>query len=402
EAPRLCHLAERLGHPDFAPELVATTAMQHRRELEARLTHARGDPRYVTARTLLDELAGRRLDLLQHLPALRESVERVNRDPDLPTYLSGADDGAWWTFTYHRARDAGERLVRRYGAMLRASTAEELWKRHTREREALATLEGELRSVTAQEEELVSLLREEAWLLDMLNSLEERHLSSLQARVVALCEPLPDMTLLQTFAEHDTVTSARKISGCRARVRYLEGLFVHFVEQRRGALQGRVQDLELLLTEGTSSGRPRPARTPAEFDLLLRREHQDHDAARRLHDAAVTRLFQFSHWERCDPLAGGLWWDAFMGGTLEGSFIDEVAWHRTTNPVAAPRWVKRELDDLPRASNELHAAARLEGAYASLRRVHAPAGTDTPAPPLVESVDVPPPSVPAPITFDDD
>lgn len=393
----LQRVADLLGLPDLCPDVVRTVATQHRAQLEQRLASTRADPRHKTANALLEEAMARQGELLQHLPTLRESVQRVSKDPDLSAYLSGVDESAWWTFAYHRARDAGERLVHRYGNSLKASSPEELWRRHQREREALLTLESELRSMTAEVEELKTLLREEAWVLEMIRTLEERQLTSLQARVVAHCDALPETALLQTFAEHEADVGARKVSGCRARTRYLEPLFIHFVERRRGNLLARLQDLELALEEG----RHAPSVTSAELDLLLMREQREHDAARKVHEAAITRLFHFAHWERGTPEAGGLWWDAFMGGTLDGVFIDEVAWHRTQSAIPAPLWAKREERDAPRASTTRHAVARLEEAYASIARDGPPAPGGGSAAGMPEPIVNPPRGVPAPVDFDD-
>lgn len=398
----LQRLVDMLGLADLDPDIVTATATQHRAVLEQRLASTRADPRYATVNTALEENLVRRTELAQHLPVLRESVQMVSRDADLSTYLGGVDESAWWTFAYHRSRDAGERLVRRYGSGLKASTPEQLWQRHRREREALLTLEAELRSITAEGEELKGLLREEAWLLEMLRTLEQRQLTSLQARVRAHCEALSDLDLLRVFAGQAAEVRARKVSGCRARARYLESLFDHFVDRRRGALLARLQDLEFRLEEEQTAGRSSAGHTRPEVDLLLMRDQRAHDDARNTYDAAVSRLFQFAGWGSCDPSTGGLWWDAFMGGTIDGSFIDEVTWHLSQREAPVPRWARREGSAAPGSANLSHAAARLEAAYASVHRGASPSPSEVTARRMPEPAVSPARGAPAPVCFDDE
>src|SRR5690606_6451525 len=156
----LAQAAQALQLPALSPEAAAQERAARKDRLERRIAAVVGDARFSGARERLALLDERSRELLEPVAHLRESVRTLAQDEDFREVLQHGDDGRWWTFSYHRARAAGERALERHGKRRRVSSTSELVKKHREERAALETLEAELASLGAERQGLRALLDE--------------------------------------------------------------------------------------------------------------------------------------------------------------------------------------------------------------------------------------------------
>lgn len=368
EARELLALASQgLQLPAVEPDEVARELAQRRTTLEGRVTAVEADPRFSRAAERLSLLDTRSRELLEPIGHLRESVRALEQDEDFRAFAAHCDDDRWWTFSYHRTRAAGARALERHGKRRRVSDPHALVKKHREEREALATLEDELNAIGAERQALRALVDEHAEASGLLSTLEGTLLEELRAAVRAALRFLADPTLLATFPAPPLRALARQVSGCRARVRYLEALYLHHIERTRGALASHQQDVALMLTPATIARRAPPA-SALEVERETHRWTREIDEKTRAYRATAERLLGFTRWDECDPLAGQLWWDVLTGGSLDGSFIDEVAWHRTMGRPRGPTLPHARVDAKDGwARNAAHAMETLAAAAAELR-----------------------------------
>lgn len=359
-AARCLHLSA------FEPDAVRASVDERRRTLAAALASVSEDPRLPTAAARVTALEERSRELAEPVSHLRTSVQALEQDRDLQEYFACLDDGRWWTFSFHRARAAGQRAFERHGERRGVSDPRALVKRHRQEQEALATLTGELRAAAEERTALLALRDEHERLRRELSDVEVSVLGQLREGFVRAVRALDDKALLSLFDAPPLRVHARRISGGRARQRYLEGLYAHHGDRTRGELVSHLQDVDLVLREGARAGRRGAGDSEAEVEADTRRRLRDLADRRGLYHATAERLLAFSRWDEHDPLAGGLWWDAFTGGLLNGSFLDEVAWHHTMGRPAAERglsggadrrdvWARNALNAMD-ALSEAHAA----------------------------------------------
>lgn len=332
---RLLAAAALLHLATFDPAAVRESVAARRAALRQRVDTAAGDPRFAGAEQRLTQLEQRARELVEPIAHLRESVRVLEQDQDFREYAAATDDERWWTFSFHRARASGARAFARHGAKRRVGDVRALVKRHREEQAALATLEQEVASLAGERQALRALLDEHRAAATALASLERDVLDELRAAYGAAQQYLDDDVLLPRFPDPPLRGLARRVSGCRARARYLEGLFRHHIERTRGALVSHHQDVTLALADPHAPRRGIGA-TVAEVEAQTRQRAREVEERRRLYRSTVERLLAFTRWDDCDPLAGELWWDAFTGGAIDGSFLDEVAWHRTMGRRKAP------------------------------------------------------------------
>lgn len=376
--------AALLHDPAFEPASARASVEQRETYWRARKDAAANDPRFPDATARLAQVDARARELVEPIAHLRESVRTLEQDRDFSDFAAGAHDDRWWTFSYHRRRAAGARALERHGRKRRAKSASELVKKHREERSALATLEQEVSRLSAERRALGSLLEEHAHASAALAGVADAVLAELRARYLGAKRFLADEVLLTRFCEPPLRAFARRISGCRARVRYLEALFAHHIERTRGALVNHLEDVSLVLRDPTA-----PRRGLGESAAAI--EAQTHARTRavreqiHLYRSTAERLMAFTRWDEHDPLSGQLWWDAFTGGTLDGSFIDEVAWHRTMGRPRGPTLPHARVDARDTwARNALSAMDALAEAHAEVLAEKRAAASSSVQPPSSE------------------
>lgn len=383
----LASAARRLHLSAFEPGAVCAFVDERRRTLTAALVSVAKDPRLPAAAARVMALEERSRELAEPVSHLRASVQALEQDRDLQDFLACLDDERWWTFSFHRARAAGQRAFERHGKRRGVSDARALVKRYRQEREALATLTGELRAAAEERAALLALRDEHERLQRELSGVEVSILGELREGFTRAVSALDDKALLSRFDAPPVRVHARRISGGRARQRYLEGLYAHHGDRTRGELVSHLQDVDLVLREGARAGRRGAGDSEAEVEADTRRRLRDLEDRRQLYLATAERLLAFTRWDEHDPLAGGLWWDAFTGGLTDGSFLDEVAWHHTMGRPAAERGLSGNADRRDAwARNALNAMDALAEAHAAVLAGKAddddgaPAAGDVPAP----------------------
>ena len=74
---------------------------------------------------------------------------------------------------------------------------------------------------------------------------------------------------------------------------------------------------------------------------------------RAYYDDARTRVVEFHHYDRYDPVRDFLWWDVMTDGRLDGNFIDEVRErgpthyrHEPATTDVQPAWRRDDLSDV--------------------------------------------------------
>ncbi len=363
---RLDGLATTLHLPALEARRARALVAQRRAELSGTLDALARDPRLPDAAARLALLDARARELLEPAAALRESVRSLRQDRDFQEFLAGEANRRWWTFSFHRARAAGERAVQRHGARRRVKDASALALKHRDEREALRTLEGELAAIASERGALLHLLAEHERASAALPEVERGLLRELRATLSATLRFLDDETLLSRLCDPPLRAPARRLSGCRARVRYLDALYLHYVDRTRREHASHLQDTALVLQR---SGAPRRGlgETVAEVEATTRRRRRELEERARVYRATADRLLAFTRWDEHDPLAGELWWDAFTGGLGDGSFIDEVTWHRTMGRPRGGRHAGGEVDRRAGwARNAANATAALAAAHAEV------------------------------------
>lgn len=389
--------SRRLGIPALDPRAVQEELARRRAALEQRVTKARADPALPGAPAQIAELAARRTELEEHATVLRRSVVALAQDPDFVELerrgFGTAEGPGWWTVSHYRLRGRAEDVVARHGERLKAGDLEAVRARHDRERAALATLDEDLRDITQRERalkaRLVELERSEA----ELGSLEERVLEELRAAAERELRGLSIERLLAALADDEPARDAvRAICGVEAKGRYLDALYAHWIERTRLELSSRIQDNEVALVDTSGWARRGPGSTPGEIDADTRARCAEVAQRVRAYESAGDRLLSFRRYADCDPLAGQLWWDAMSGGLIDGSFIDEVAWHRTMRRGAGDLGGEQRAARLDRQNDaalrrEAHALDALERARASLASEPPSAAPAAPAPVALPDLD---------------
>lgn len=365
DALALARTAQLLRLAALKPAAAADAIETRRERLEARQAELRADFDPDDAGPRADALTTRLAELADHAAELRRSVTELERDPDFREYRNHADTARWWTLSYYRAQAAGDRAIARFGARRRVERVDQLVKKHRDEREALATLERELSQLSAEQRRLRERASELAQVEHDLTRLEELVADDLRRVVVDNAQGLPEKALLELLADvADARAAAHAIAGTRALRRYLSACFAHWVERPRAELRSHLQDVALVL--GGRGQRRGPGDTPGEVDAETTRRQRELEQGGDRYRSTAERLLAFDAWTRCDPLAGDLWWDHLSGGLIDGSFIDEVAWHRTMQRAPSGRLTGGGYDKRDNwSTNAESASERLAAAAAA-------------------------------------
>jgi hypothetical protein len=398
----LARCARLLRMPDFEANALQAEVQRRHAELERRLGELESDPRLKDAPLMRADLEARAREANDHVQALRKSVRELSVDEDFMLFVEDAHNTSWWTFSYHRNRAAGERAAERYGKRRGVADAEGLLKKYREERDALATLEADLRKLRHDHDSLADLEREHAETRASMSTVAEDVLEEARDRILLLARGLEEMTLLERAEEHGEDTtltfSARRISGAAARRRYLDAMHAHWIERTRGDILTRLDDNRVALAHGGGTRRG-AGRTASEVDAYTARVLRELAEPQQQYRAIVTRLITFERWDACDPLGGELWWDVFVGGSHDGSFIDEVTWARTMRRGARHRRAKDARSTWARNADA--AEDSLAETWAAMQAAKA-RGDDGDDDGDDDGEDAPEASAPAPVDLGDD
>ena len=288
-------------------------------------------------------LEARRAELSGHVQSLLTSVRGLRADADFRELIetgfnTSADAVRWWMPSARRRRRSAARLLAAHGHRPHVVTFSKLVSRYRDESSAIVTLETELRDLVARLHKLRIAWEKHELATRRLASLEDSTLAQARSALVDGLRALDEEALFETLAaDSGLVEWGPRLSGVRAKGRYLSAIHHHWIERLRLDLRGLVRDRESILDDVAAYGAAPPLNRarPSLSGLEARVQGAVADATTRvsLYRQTAAHLIAFERYASVDPLRGDLWWDSMGHPGIDGSFIDEVAWHRTRRPT---------------------------------------------------------------------
>lgn len=241
----------------------------------------------------------------------------------------------WWRLSYYRLRALAQNLVQRHTDHFRVESFD-VWRRaREREAEAAVTLAQETRRLEQEAAQVEAVVAQTTAAEQGLLDLHDTVLTRLRAQIRdELRSNSPERLLERCTPFPSLCAAARKAVGTDAKLRYIDGVFQHRIGRMQQHLVARVHDDEVALQDRTFAPH---GGSSAEILADAARVQERVKSEIQAYERVARRLMAFQAYHEVDPLAGDLWWDAMTGGECDGSFLDEVAWHRSMQPISPLR-----------------------------------------------------------------
>lgn len=322
-------------------------------QLADRLRRAEQNPLYVEREGALNAAAIQKAELTSAYAPLLEStgaleaeplfVELVDQRYDTPDYAV-----KFWQVSYYRHWKHGDLIVEKHGARYGVETFGALAVKYLAEREARDTLHAQLRGVREQTRAIGHAINDVDTLRQQLQDVPATVLTDTRRRVREHLKDLPEAEVFKLLQHSPASTLAyKRVIGLQKQMDYLREL----ARETRAPIQAlRTQSNKLHRKAAKMMRTKNYSRTFSrhEVDRTVGVDKSASWAKRRqrLHETR-TRVVEFHHYDRYDPMRDLLWWDYMSDGRLDGRFFDEVSArpHRPSVPRSAPDPSGHDIDD---------------------------------------------------------
>jgi hypothetical protein len=262
-------------------------------------------------------------DAMNHIPRLRDLVERQYGTPNYP-------HRGWLRF-FNGQYLADWRRTDEIVAEYSVSSFVEVISRYRERQEQVQVLGRSVNELDAGLKAIQTVLQER----DSLLTQRERLPQLVQQKVGHTIAPVLSKIDISALPNPDTLRSrAVLLDGMEHQVQYLDDLVVRIEEDR-----AKLQDRYLRL----SSERDRYAQnryryrnkrfSQEQFNKRFDRSRIDrYDVLYNRYDRMGTTIYVFDDYYRVSPLEEFLWWDIMTDGRLNGSFIPEVQQYYDMHP----------------------------------------------------------------------
>jgi hypothetical protein len=335
------------------PGVSAAVAAQMRHTILFRATQRRdqlvADPRVQNAEAIDNEVAIRLAELQEAAAPLETSTRSLENEPlflELLAHRYGTPEYVvrFWQLSYYKHWKHADLIVEAHAARSQRDTFAGIAARYVEERAALDELRRGMGVQQGRRAEVKALQQELADCERTIADVDSTVLGTLRTRVKDHLKPLDDAALTSLMAADPAADLAvKRILGVKKKKTYLGALES---EQIKASLRDLGTMKGKLARTRTKLGRPKnrsATYTVAAAERMVGADRSDrwHKRRQRI-DEARTRIVEFHHYDRWNPVSDLLWWDVMTDGRLDGDFIPEV---RARGPRVHQQQVAQHRDE---------------------------------------------------------
>lgn len=327
----LNRLAAGLHLPSVQATAIAAIRHQTLTRATQRLKALQADPRLQQAEGIENEVSIRLTELQEAAAPLETSTRALEGEPlflELLAHRYGTDEYVvrFWQASYYKHWKHADLVVEAHSSRLKKDTFAAIAASYVVERTALEELRREIGVQQGRLAELKDLKLEAVQCEATIENLDDTTLKAVRTRVKEHVKPLDEAALTGLMAfDPAAALAVKRILGVQKKKTYLGALEA---EQVKASLQELAVAKSKLARTRTKLGRSKvqyATYTDALADRMIgpdRTERWDKRRA-RIEDTR-TRIVEFHHYDRWDPVRDMLWWDVMTDGRLDGNFISEV------------------------------------------------------------------------------
>jgi hypothetical protein len=330
----LDRLAAGLHLPAIHGQAVATLRHQTLARAAHRRTALLADPRLQQAEAIENEVSIRLAELNEAAAPLQTSTRALENEPlymELLAHRYGTPEYAvrFWQMSFYKHWKHADIIVEVYGPRLKRESFADIVALYVRERAALDELRQNISAQQGRVAEIKALRDELAVCETTVATIDGTTLKAVRTRVKDHVKPLDEASLTGLVAfDAGAALAVKRILGVQKKKTYLGAIDQEQVKTSLNDLGVMKQKLGRTRTKLGRSKYQYKTWTRAEAERMVGPDRSDRWHKRRQKiDEARTRIVEFHHYDRWDPVRDMLWWDVMTDGRLDGNFIPEVRDH---------------------------------------------------------------------------
>ncbi len=295
----------------------------------------REEPGVKNGEAIENEVNIRLAELDEAIAPLSDGTQLLELMPQFSELLAhryGTDEYQvrFWQSSFYRHWKHADLIVEAHAKRLGVETFAEIAARYVAEMTALT----ELRRAAAAERTRLSASRDLRAALEkqerIISEIDSITLSLARSAVVEHLRPMSDEDLVALVGSEDGVTSValKRVLGLKKKQEYLGSLTGEQIGPSLTELRTMKEKLGRTRMKLGRSKNAYRQWNDNDVQRMLGRDRSDrwHKQRTRINESR-TRIVEFHHYDRWDPVRDMLWWDVMTDGRLDGNFIPEVRAH---------------------------------------------------------------------------
>ncbi len=329
-------VARRVGLPRITWRQVETRMQQRRQELQILIEDVEKNPDFLDRENVINELQIKRRDLEETTSTLKASIDTLEHDPHFSALLGVDYDTerysvGWWQLAYYRHWKWRDLVLDTYGTQYKVSRFSELADIYTREQEAWRTFRTELDALDQRQNQLQTMIKNRFQAKEELNNFDAFFLQRLRSELRNHFLSVDADDVYPMFQGNaDAEGAAKRVLGLQAKIKYLDGLTNHWIDENIGSL---TEAIEKNKRDVIKLRRPKNYNRTFPLDVYekrFRNRTPQWDKRWQRYNDSYQTVYVYNNYDAYNPVENFLWWDVMTDGRLDGDFIPEVSQYRQT------------------------------------------------------------------------